>query len=112
MNNNVSFKTNNCVAINVIDLEKPKLFYRDVLGLKLVEEKEDQLVFDAGHFLLFVDKNKDWHPPVPSFSVSDFSQAKELLLANGCEITREGKDWLWFKDPFGMVYDVIGKKII
>ncbi len=107
--NKNNFKSNDCVAINVKELGKSGAFYRDILGFKLIEEKEDQLVFDTGHFKLFVDKGEASHPPVPSFSVDDIELAKKRLTENGCKIVRGGKSWFWFEDPFGMVFDVIQK---
>lgn len=77
------------------------------MGFKLIEEKKNQLVFETGNFLLYVDKGESTHLPVPSFTVKDFTEANELLVNHGCSIVREGKNWLWFKDPFGMIYDII-----
>jgi len=110
MTENNLFSSNNYVAIEVTDLAAAKNFYQNILGFKLIEEKENQLMFNTGHMMLFVDKGESSHTPVPSFNVSDFAAAKEKLLANGCTIEREGNNWLWFMDPFGMTYDIIGKK--
>ena len=110
MTENNLFSSNECIAIEVTDMAAAKNFYQNVLGFKLVEEKEKQLLFNTGHMLLFVDKGETAHTPVPSLNVSDFAAAREKLIANGCTIVREGKDWLWFRDPFGMTFDIIGKR--
>lgn len=101
------FTSNNCVAVCISDLNKAKEFYGGVMGFKLVEENESQLLFDTGHFKLYVDKQNESHPPVPSFTVGDFAKAKVLLENNGCTIIKGGKNWMWFKDPFGNVFDAV-----
>jgi catechol 2,3-dioxygenase-like lactoylglutathione lyase family enzyme len=101
------FKSNRAVEINVTDIAKAKEFYGNVMRFKLIVEKENQLVFETGNFVLYVDKGVSACLPVPSYTVKNFTEAKELLLNNGCSIVREGKNWLWFKDPFGMIYDII-----
>ena len=51
-------------------------------------------------------------PPVASMDVSNVAAAKRHLVAAGCEIVRESAEdrALYFKDPFGVVWDVIEKK--
>jgi hypothetical protein len=47
------------------------------------------------------------HPPVPSFNVECLSDAKRRLLEGGCEIVVERKKSVYFKDPSGVIFDVI-----
>jgi catechol 2,3-dioxygenase-like lactoylglutathione lyase family enzyme len=108
-NNNLSFKSNDCIAIGLSDLKKAKEFYGNLLGFKLVEEKENLLAFDTGHFILYVDKNDKSRLPIPSFIVDDIEKAKTILSENNCKIITGGKNWFWFEDPFGIVYDIIQK---
>ena len=107
--NKNKFTSNDCIAIGVKDIEKPKLFYRDIMGFRLVEESDKQLLFDTGLIKFYVDKEEESHSPIPSFIVNDVELTKQNLIENGCKIVREGKNWFWFKDPFGMVYDIIQK---
>lgn len=101
------FTGNTSIAIRVNDLNIAKKFYAENLGLKIVYQTSEMLVFDTGSFQLFVEKDDHAHPPVPSFTVDDISQTKDHLIQAGSEIVREFKGGLWFKDPFGIVYDVI-----
>lgn len=107
MEDKTFFKSNRAICINVTDMGKAKEFYGNFMGFKLIEEKENQLVYETGNLVLYVDKGDEACLPVPSFTVKDFTKAKEHLINNGCSILREGKNWLWFKDPFGMIYDII-----
>jgi catechol 2,3-dioxygenase-like lactoylglutathione lyase family enzyme len=91
----------------VPDLGKAEKFYSGVMGLILLSKTDKQLVYNMIHSTLFVEKSEEAKPPVPSFTVDSLIGAKKKLLGAGCEIVKEGKDWMWFKDPFGNIFDVI-----
>jgi catechol 2,3-dioxygenase-like lactoylglutathione lyase family enzyme len=101
------FKTNGCIGIKVTDLGKAEKFYSDILKLQILSKNENQLVYNTGHLTFFIEKADNFQTPVPSFSVDNFEEAKELLIKSGCEYIQGGKNWLWFKDPFGNVFDII-----
>jgi len=103
----LTFKSNNCIGIKVNDLNKAENFYGNVMGFKLMEKSGKLISFDTGHFILYVEKNENLQSPVPSFSVDNVSDTKDHLIKNGCEIVWETHGCFWFKDPFGIVYDVI-----
>lgn len=105
----MNFETNNCVAIKVKNLEEAKKFYGEVLSLKLVSETDSLLEFETGNFCLYVEKDNSPQSPVPSFTVASSEAAKDRLLKNGCTIVKEFKGGFWFKDPFGITYDIIEK---
>jgi catechol 2,3-dioxygenase-like lactoylglutathione lyase family enzyme len=106
----VNFRSNHCVGIKVPDIKKAREFYEHVLGFKLVENSDNQLVFDTGHFTLYVERSYSTQSPVPSFTVKKIEDAKKILIEHGCEIVDGGDKWIWFKDPFGIVYDIIEKQ--
>jgi catechol 2,3-dioxygenase-like lactoylglutathione lyase family enzyme len=103
----MKFRSNNCVAVYVPDLKKAETFYSSVMGFRLLEKTPVQLEYDTGRLLLYVNKAASVRPPIPSFSVIDASSAKAHLAQNGCEIIDDRGHSLYFKDPFGLVYDVI-----
>jgi catechol 2,3-dioxygenase-like lactoylglutathione lyase family enzyme len=105
----MTFRSNNCVAIHLKNLKKAEKFYGGVLGLKLREKDKNQLMFDAGHFLLYINKAGKKRPPIPSFDVPDVAKAKKLLKKHGCRIVKQGKGWAYFRDPFGFTFDIIEK---
>ena len=103
----MKFRSNNCVAIHLKDLNGAAKFYGEVLGFKLRSKSRRQLEFETGHFLLYVNKARKVQPPVPSFSVKNLKDARQLLKENGCRIVAGWGGALYFKDPFGVVFDVI-----
>lgn len=101
------FRSNNCVAVHLPDLRKAEAFYTGVMGFRLLSKTATQLEYDTGRFLLHVNKGPKSMPPIPSFTVISTKAAREHLEQNGCEIIEEHGSALYFRDPFGMVYDVI-----
>lgn len=106
----VQFTFNNCVAVHVADLEQARAFYSDTLGLGLKEERSDCLVYDSGALEFYVVKDESPRPPVPSFTVSDISEARHYLEAHGCRIVKEEGGSLYFEEPGGTVFDLIEKR--
>jgi catechol 2,3-dioxygenase-like lactoylglutathione lyase family enzyme len=104
------FRSNNCVAIHLKDIAAAENFYTHVMKFRLVSKSEESLEYDTGHFLLYVNQDLDTRPPIPSFTVVDIAAAKQSLLENGCIILREDGNSLYFRDPFGITYDVIEGK--
>ena len=94
-------------------------FYRDVLGLALVEEHQWAIVFRGGGTMLRVQKTKDWQPPrhtALGWEVTDLAATMAGLRERGVEFlsfgfpgqdasgvwtTPDGTKVAWFKDPDG-----------
>lgn len=105
------FRSNREIAINVPDLDAARAFYGGVMGFPLRHECDKCLEFDAGELRLYVNRKPDQSGTlVPSMDVDDLDAARERLIAAGCTILTEGKDGFWFRDPFGAVIDVIGRR--
>lgn len=103
----MKFRSNNCVRVHLPDLKQAEAFYTGVLGFRLLEKSATQLEYDTGRFLLCVNKANSSLAPIPSFTVISMKAAKAHLVANGCEILEDRGTSLYFRDPFGMIYDVI-----
>lgn len=101
------FRSNNCVAIHLRSLAKAERFYGDVLGFKLKSKSKDSLEFDTGVLRLYVNKSAKVQAPTPSLSVRSLAKARRLLKGAGCEIVKEWGGALYFRDPFGIIFDVI-----
>jgi hypothetical protein len=69
--------------------------------------EDEHLVYDTGHLTLYVIPAEEPRPPVLSFTVPDLEEAKAHLARNGAEVIVERGSSLWFRDPFGIVHDVI-----
>ena len=99
--------------------EKAKTFYQETLGLRLIEEHEFSIVFDANGIELRLQKSQAFTPHTHTslgWSVEDISETIKELSAKGIEFIRYegmGQDdtgiWhtpagtkiAWFKDPYG-----------
>ena len=103
-------KSNNCAAIHLTDITAAESFYTNVMKFKLLSRSDAYLEYDTGHFLLYVNQDLNTKPPIPSFTVNNIEAAKQSLLENGCTILREDKNSLYFRDPFGITYDIIQSK--
>lgn len=112
--------TANVVAfISVTDTAKARVFYEDVLGLRLIhDEKPFALVFDANGTMLRVTPVRD-HTPAPftilGWDVESIETTVEQLTAAGVEFLRfpglndagprpiwnapSGARIAWFHDP-------------
>jgi catechol-2,3-dioxygenase len=101
------FRSNNCIAIHLTSLAKAERFYSDVLGFKLKSKTRTSLEYDTGNFLLYLNRSTKAQPPTPSFSVKSIAKAKRLLKGARCQIVVDRGASLYFRDPFGNIFDVI-----
>jgi catechol 2,3-dioxygenase-like lactoylglutathione lyase family enzyme len=99
--------------------EKAKAFYRDILGLKLVEDSPFALVFWAGSTMLRIQKVPELTPlpfTVLGWNVPDIRATLANLSSKGVKferydgmpqddagiwVTPSGAGVCWFKDPDG-----------
>jgi catechol 2,3-dioxygenase-like lactoylglutathione lyase family enzyme len=100
------FSSNRDIAVGVEALEVAVTFYEGILGFKPERIEPNLRVYDTGHFTLYVMKGEP-HPPVPSFTVDDLADARSHLQENGCTILVEREKSLYFRDPLGVVWDII-----
>jgi catechol-2,3-dioxygenase len=101
------FRSNNCIAIHLKTLAKAERFYSDVMGFKLKSKTRSCLEYDTGTFLLYINRSSKTQPPTPSFSVRHIGKARRLLRGARCEILVDRGSSLYFRDPFGNIFDVI-----
>ena len=102
----MKFTGNRDIAVTVKSLEKSRVFYENVLGLNPKNVGDKLAVYDTGSITLYVQE-QEHHPPVPSFTVENLAEARAHLEANGCEVTKESKGALYFRDPDGNIWDII-----
>jgi catechol-2,3-dioxygenase len=101
------FRSNNCVAIHMRSLAKAERFYSDVMGFKLRSKTRTSLEYDTGSLVLYINRSSAAQPPTPSFSVKSITKARKLLKGARCEIVVDRGSSLYFRDPFGNIFDVI-----
>ena len=107
--------------VGTMDPERAKIFYRDVLGLKFIEDAWWAIVFEAGGTRIQIEKAREKFTPVPftalGWSVPDIAAEVARLSKNGVVFERfkelpqdDAGIWTtpdgvgkvaWFKDPDG-----------
>jgi len=107
--------------VGTSDPERAKIFYRDVLGLKFIEDAWWAIVFEAGGTRIHIEKPREKFTPVPftalGWNVPDIKAEVARLSKNGVAFERikelpqdDAGIWTtpdgvgkvaWFKDPDG-----------
>lgn len=106
INKKSEFDLTNNIAIQVNDQPKAIEFYTNILGMTNVfsNDTETKLSFGGQHF--FVEENAA-NKVVFEVAVKEFTVAKELLLTNGCTITKEySEKSIMVADPYGLHFHV------
>jgi catechol 2,3-dioxygenase-like lactoylglutathione lyase family enzyme len=100
-------KATNEVIFRTADLDAVRAYYSGRLGFKIVLEKDGMLGFDAGAFNLYFERGEP-HGAVFEFVVDDVPDAKERLIANGCELLEENPaiPRVYLRDPFGLAFNI------
>jgi catechol 2,3-dioxygenase-like lactoylglutathione lyase family enzyme len=96
------------VAVRTGRLSDAVAFYTHVIGFRDRSDDPELANFDASPLNLYVIEDTEFRGPVLELFVDDLEQARETLVANGCEVLRwrgKGQD-CYVRDPFGVVYNI------
>lgn len=101
------FTFSRCLCLQAPDADKVLRFYRDIMGLPMVNANDAPPELRAGQNQLFFD-NGEPRGPIMEFNVPDLEKAKEELIAAGCTVVRwEGKGrCCYMQDPFGFWFNL------
>ena len=96
--------------------EQTIAFYRDTLGLPLIEEEAEGCIFQFGPVRLWIDRVPNLsHPDIwLELETNDTEAAASYLKIHGVprrdevEQLREDFDGFWISDPAGVIHLVIG----
>ncbi|HEY3785604.1 MAG TPA: VOC family protein [Steroidobacteraceae bacterium] len=102
-----SFRASRDIIIRTERFTEAICFYSTVIGLAVVHQGDTLVGYDAGAFVLYVEKGPA-HGPVFDFYVSDLQDAKRDLTAAGCSIVEEDPSVprCYVKDPYGLVFNI------
>ncbi|MBK8553820.1 MAG: VOC family protein [Ignavibacteria bacterium] len=103
----MKFTLTNDIAIHVTDLKKSVDFYRDILGLELIEANEEYARFRNGEANIYLNKSDRVISPILSFSVDDINEAKAYLTNSGFIVISDSGKSIYAKDINGIVFDFI-----
>jgi predicted enzyme related to lactoylglutathione lyase len=101
------FKMSGNLLLAHPDAKEAAEFYKDVFGLDVFEETEDETGFNAGDNVLYL-ANEPEPGFVYEYYVPDLEAARDELEAKGCQVVVwEGKGRsCYMRDPFGFVFNL------
>ena len=101
------------------DLDRQRGFYRDVLGLREIDEGDDWVQYDLGSTGTFelLRRSPDAEYDRPryqvGFVVDEIQAARDELLSHGVDQVTDiktssdgGSRWAYFRDPEGNVFEI------
>ncbi|WP_078380434.1 DUF899 family protein [Sutcliffiella halmapala] len=99
-----SFQLTNNIAVQVKDYENAVQFYKETLGMTLVQSKESETKFSLNGTNFFIENSQGPENKVFfEFAVEDINKVKETLLNNQCKITKEySEKSIMIQDPYGL----------
>lgn len=104
----MKFRMSPNVAVRTSRFSDAVSFYSNVLGFTNRSTDPELGDHDAGPLNLFVIADDEVSGPVMELFVEDLEQAREELLASGCQVIRwrgRGQD-CYVRDPFGVTYNL------
>lgn len=96
------------VAVRTERFAEAVSFYANVLGFSNRSSDPALGDHDASPLNLFVIEDDEISGPVMELFVNDLEDAREELLAHGCEVVRwrgKGQD-CYIRDPFGVIFNL------
>jgi catechol 2,3-dioxygenase-like lactoylglutathione lyase family enzyme len=94
------------IAINVKDRDKASDFYKKVLGMNYVEDKNGDLKFTSGPLNFYFAEGQPYQTFF-EFKVNSVKEARTLLESEGCTVTREySEKSIMVSDPYGMNFHI------
>ncbi|WP_339217198.1 DUF899 family protein [Ornithinibacillus sp. FSL M8-0202] len=106
INKRSNFDLTNNIAIQVNSQSEAIAFYTNVLGMEKVysSNSETQLTFGGWNF--YLEENEE-NKVFFELAVKDFEKTKELLVSNGCSITKNyNEKSLLMTDPYGLHFHI------
>jgi predicted dithiol-disulfide oxidoreductase (DUF899 family)/predicted enzyme related to lactoylglutathione lyase len=112
INEQTPFQLTNNIAIQVQDYDNALQFYEQALGMKLVETNETETKFTLKGTNFYMEKSDGAKQKVFfEFAVEDVDSTKDLLLTQGCTITKKyNEKSLMIEDPYGMNFHLFESK--
>jgi predicted enzyme related to lactoylglutathione lyase len=104
----MKFKMSPNVSIRTDQFPDAVRFYNQVIGFEIRSQGENTADLDASPLTFFIDDDDQLRGPVMELFVDDLEAAREVLVANGCEVLRwrgKGQD-CYVQDPYGVVFNI------
>lgn len=107
---NALFQLTNNVAIQVKDYARAINFYENIIGMKLERSLDNETKLSIGALQFYIEDSED-DSVFFEFAVDDFHHAIEMLLDQGCTISKEYTEKsVMVNDPFGLKFHLFEVK--
>ena len=110
----MKFRMSPNMAVRTKKFSEAVEFYTTVLGFKDRANDPELADLDADPLNIFVIEDDEFSGPVMELFVDDLEAARDVLVANGCQVLRwrgKGQD-CYVQDPFGVIYNIWEKSLI
>ena len=95
------------ILIQAPDPKKAADFYVQQLGFEITAEEPVMISLHGKRINLFIERGPALGP-VLEVTVADVPEARQRLVAQGCEIVKDEPDFprCYVKDPYGLIYNL------
>ncbi|MEA3319305.1 MAG: DUF899 family protein [Bacillota bacterium] len=107
INDRSPYQLTNNIAIQVKDYEDAIEFYHQILGMKPEKSTDSETLFTMNSTNLYVENHNKRNDPSVffEFAVENMENAKKVLIANNCIITKEfNEKSVMVSDPYGLKF--------
>lgn len=106
LNDSSAYQLTNNIAVAVRDYEKAIPFYKDILGMNVVETFDNETQMEICGTNFFIEDHLE-NQVFLEFAVDKIEEAKAQLLEHGCEVTKEySQTSIMVSDPYGLKFHV------
>lgn len=102
------YKMSPNIAVRTEQFSDAVAFYSEFLGFNNRSSDPELADLDANPLNMFIIEDHEVSGPVMELFVNDLEQAREELVAKGCEVIRwrgKGQD-CYIRDPFGVMFNI------
>ena len=95
------------ILIQAPDPNKAAAFYVRQLGFEVTAEEPAMVSLHGKRINLFIERGPALGP-VLEVTVADVTEAKQRLVAAGCEVVKDEPEFprCYVKDPYGLIYNL------
>jgi len=108
----MKFKMSPNVAVRTKEFAKAVEYYTNILGFVDRSSDPELADLDADPLNIFIIEDAEISGPVMELFVEDLEAARDVLVANGCQVLRwrgKGQD-CYIRDPFGVIFNIWEEK--
>ena len=95
------------ILIQAPDPKSAAAFYVEQLGFTITGDSPQLIELRGPHVNLYIEPGPALGP-VLEVTVADVAEARQRLVANGCEVVKDEPEFprCYVKDPFGLIYNL------